>query len=288
MMTSCQSSSDVIAIHGVDKDRLLVFRRLRVDPAPFAAFCADTSGALVGEKIARRYGWKLGQNVTLAELQGVSFNVRGIVPTRGAVDDFLIYVGRRFLQEAAGEQGVSHYVLVKPKPGLEVRDVCRAIDDLPLTVQVQSLPEEAVVTTVLDQLNDLVRLSRAVILIIVLVVLIAVGNAISMATRDRLREFGVLRTLGFPRRAVAVLVLGEGVLLGAIGAALGCLVVQGLSAAHLVRSVSTCALTVDFGCGAREWAATLALVVAAAALGSLAPAWAAARTDLVAALRPQE
>lgn len=288
MMTSCQSSTDVIALHGVDKPRLTVFRRHEIKDDERAAFEADVSGALVGEKIARRYRWKVGQGVTLPELGDVSFNVRGIVPERGSTDDFLIYVGRRFLQEADGEQGLSHYVLVKARPGIEPSEVCRAIDSLPLTVQTTSQPEEALVTTILDQLADLVRLSRGIIAIIIVVVLIAVGNAISMATRDRSREFGVLRTLGFPKRAIAAMVMGEGAVLGLIGAVMGCLLVQILVVAGLIQAVSTCALTVDFLVGLSDWLVTLAVVILAACVGSSLPAWAAARADIVTALRPQE
>jgi putative ABC transport system permease protein len=288
MMTSCQSATDVIAIHGVDKKLLPMFRSYRIDPAEMEAFEADTSGALVGEKIARRYKWKIGQNVTLEKLNGISFNVRGVFSKKGSADDFLILVGRRFLQEAEDKQGESNYVLVKRKPGVEASTVCRAIDDLPLTVQVNSQPEEALLTTILDQLADLVSLSRGVILVIIAVILIAVGNAISMATRDRSREFGILRTLGFSRRAIMAIVVGEGVIQGLIGGTIGCLIVQILAWSHLIRTVSTCAVTVDFIVGAAEWGTVLLVVMLAAAAGSLLPAWSAARLDIVNALRRED
>jgi putative ABC transport system permease protein len=287
-MTSCQSSSDVIAIHGVDKDKLTVFRKLEVDPAQLAAFKDDTAGALVGERIAARYGWKIGQNVMLTALGNISFNVRGIFKRRGSADDFLIFTGRRFLQEADGEQGISHYVLVKPGPGVDQTALCRSIENLPLTVKTAAQPEHSQLMTILDQLYDLVRLSRGMIAIIIVVVLIAVGNAISMATRDRFREFGILRTLGFGKPVIMCMVLGEGFLQGLLGAFLGCLVVQVLASAHLVRTVTTCAVTVDFYVSAAAWMKVLLGVAVAAVLGSLLPAWNAARLDIVTALRPEE
>jgi putative ABC transport system permease protein len=287
-MTSCQSSSDVIAMHGVDKDLFLLFRKLELDPAELAAFKADAAGGLVGEGIAKRYGWKLGQNVTLAELEGVSFNVRGIFKRRGSADDFLIFTARRFLQEVDDRQGMSHYVLVKPKPGVDHAALCKTIAALPLTVNITAQPEQAQLMTILDQLYDLVRLSRGIILIVSMVVLIAVGNAIAMATRDRFREFGIMRTLGFPKRTILGMVLGEGVLQGLLGALAGCLVVQVLASAHLIRSVATCAVTVEFMVGSTEWLKVVAGIALAAGLGSILPAITAARLDIVTALRPKE
>jgi putative ABC transport system permease protein len=264
------------------------FRAYDIDADVIEAFRKDTAGALVGRKIARRYGWKRGQNVTLTELNGISFNVIGFLPQRGSSDDYLIYTGRRFLQEADSEQGLSHYVLVKAKPGAEPSSVCRAIDALPLTIETATQPEEALVTTILDQLADLVRLSRWVIAVIISVVLIAVGNAISMTVMDRSKEFGVMRTLGFPRRAIAGVVIGEGLLQGLIGAAVGCLAVQLLVWGNLVKAISTCALTVEFYVGATQWLITIAAVALAAGLGSMAPAWKASRLDIVESLRRQE
>jgi putative ABC transport system permease protein len=288
MMTSCQSSTDVISLHGLDKDQILLFKKIRVKPDVLEAFKADVSGALVGAKIARRYGWKVGQNVTLSELKGIGFNVSGILPQRDSADDFLIFVGRRFLQEADGESGISHYVLVKARHGEDSADLCRAIEALPLSVNVTSQTEEAMLDAVLGQLRDLIRLSRGIVIIVVLAVLLSVGNALSMATRDRGHEFGILRTVGFPRRAILKMVLAEGALQALAGALLGCLVVQIIGSAGLVTPIATCAITVFFVVGPAQWAATVLLVVAAAVLGTALPAWAAARLSIVGAIGREE
>ena len=70
LMTSCQSASDIIAMHGIDKDIFQKFRDYTVSADAVSAFRGDKSGALVGNMIADRYGWKVGQNVVLTELDG--------------------------------------------------------------------------------------------------------------------------------------------------------------------------------------------------------------------------
>ncbi len=287
-MTSCQSSTDVIAMHGVDKEIFGLFHNYDLDDKTIEAFRSDKAGAIVGEKIAQRYDWEVGQHVTLAELNGISFNIHGIFSMDGAADDFIIVTGRKFLQEADNEQGLSHYVLIKARDGLDPAAVGREIDDLPLVVETTTLGEGAHIATVLAQLSDLVKLSRGIICVIIVVILIAIGNAISMATRDRAREFGILRTLGFQKRTIVMMVLGEGVIQAVIGGLIGCAMVQVMDAGNFVKELATCSVSMEFSAGPIEWIAAISTVAAAAAIGSMLPAWRSAQLDIVTALRRQD
>jgi putative ABC transport system permease protein len=287
-MTPCMSMTDTVAVHGVDKDLFLTFRRYRADPKAVAAFRADTAGALVGEKIAARYGWKPGQHVNLDQLGGLRFNIHGLFSAQGTQDDYIILVGRRYLQEAEEKQGLSNHVLVKVKPGVDPDAAARQIDALPLTVQTNTQPERAMLAAALDQLSDLVSASRGVIAVVLLVMLIAMGNAVSMVTRDRAREFGILRTLGFGKGAILNLVLAEAVLQALAGALLGCAAAQLLVWGDFLKTVSTCGVCIYLSVGAAAWLAALGAIVLAGALGALLPAWRASRLDVVEALGREE
>jgi len=208
-MTPCTSMTDIVAVHGVDKDLITEFRHLKVAAAALQAFREDTMGALVGEKIAARYGWKPGEHIALSQLDNLRLNIHGLFSTNGTQDDYVILTGRRYLQEAENQQGISHRVLVKLKDGVDPEAAGRAIEALPLTTKVTAQPERAMLAAALDQLSDLVAASRGVVAVVLAVILIAMGNAISMATRDRAREFGILRTLGFRSGAVMALVMSE-------------------------------------------------------------------------------
>lgn len=50
---------------------------------------------------------------------------------------------------------------------------------------------------------------------------VIVGNAMLLSLFERTREFGLLRSVGWSRRRVVTLLLGEGVVLGVLGAAFG-------------------------------------------------------------------
>jgi putative ABC transport system permease protein len=276
--------NDTVSIHGVAKDRLLDFRALQVDDVALQGFQADTAGALVGQKIAARYGWKTGNHVTLDQLRGFRFNIHGIFTAQGSMDDYLIYVGRKYLQESEDKQGLSHHALVKLKPGADPDEVGQAIAALPLTIQTTAQPERAMLAAVLDQLADLVSAGRLVILLVLAVILIAMGNAVAMATRDRKPEFGILRTLGYRRGMILGMVLTEGLLLAIIGAAAGCTIVQVLVSGGFVKAVSTCGVSLSLTVGPEAWAAGMGAIVSAALLGSVIPAWNASRVDVVDAI----
>lgn len=288
LMTSCRSGSDVLAVHGVDKERFTAFRKYEVSPDALTAFRADTSGALVGDRIASRYGWMAGQNVVLEQLGDISINIRGVFTTQGTTEDFVVLTGRRFLQEAADQQGVSNRVMIRLADGADPGAVSRTIDALPLTIQTVTQAEEAFLAASLDQLADLVSVSRVVIAVIVAVILIAVGNVISMATRERSREFGILRTLGFRKPAILSVVLLEGLIQALVGGVVGCLLVQTALWAGWIQGVSSCGFTVAMTAGPRVWAVGVGLVCLAGTLGSFAPAWSAARLNIVTAIRRED
>jgi len=288
VMTSCQSASDIIAIHGVDKNIFMRFRDYQVEPSAIEAFRADKSGALVGNMIARRYGWKVGRHVVLTELDGISFNIRGIFTTKGSADDFLILTDRRFLQEADKEQGISNRVLIRLNPGSNPSAVAHKIDTLPLAVNTTTQPEEAFMAASLDQLRDMVTISRIVIVVIIAVILIAMGNAISMTTLERTREFGIMRTLGFGRGSILGMVVSEGTIQALVGAVIGCVIVQGVISANLIKAVSTCGITITLTAGPKVWLLGVGIVCLGGLLGSLVPAWRASRLEIVTAIAHEE
>ncbi|MGB9484215.1 MAG: FtsX-like permease family protein, partial [Candidatus Dormiibacterota bacterium] len=118
------------------------------------------------------------------------------------------------------------------------------------------------------------RESLALLVLILVVCGLFLAGAALAGARGRRAEIGVLRALGWDRRHVFVVVLGEVVLLGVVAGVVG----AGLSAA-LIAGLK---LSVPL------WRAALVLPVAAglATLSAVAPAWLAARIQPAGALTP--
>jgi putative ABC transport system permease protein len=288
IMSSCQTGSDIIAMHGVDKEIFTAFRDYKISDEVMARFREQESGAIVGDRIASRYGWKTGEQVTLQELGGISFKVCGIFTTEGSVDDFVIIAGRRFLQEAKDQQGISNRVLIRLKPGSDATAVCEAIDALELGIKTTTQPESDYLSASLTQIEDMVNVSRGVIVVVIAVILIAMGNAISMATRDRTQEFGIMRTLGFGKGSIFALVLVEGLIQAFVGAIIGCAIVQSLVWSNLLRNVSTCGMTVGMSAGPYVWLGGIGAICLATLVGGSVPATLSSRLKIVDAIKCED
>lgn len=124
---------------------------------------------------------------------------------------------------------------------------------------------------------------------LVAIVLVSVMNVMLMAVYERIREIGTLAAIGTQPRRILGLYVGEGLLLGLLGAAVGVAVsVAGVALLNLYplsfpfgRQMVTLVPTLSL---AQTGLVTL-LVVGMAVLASLQPAWRASRMDPIVALR---
>jgi putative ABC transport system permease protein len=115
-------------------------------------------------------------------------------------------------------------------------------------------------------------------------VLALVATTTVMAVQDRVREYAVLQTLGFTWRRVFGLVMAESLLVSLAGGLLG----VGLAMGVLVLgnfAVGTEGVTIAFSPSPRLALAGLGVTALVGLAAGLAPAWRAARAEIVASLR---
>ncbi len=286
MISDCRASLDLVTIHGVEPERVRRFRELRVPEDAWRAFETGASAALVGETLARRYGWKPGDSVSLPRLRGIAFTVAGIIPQSGAATDSLIYVPLPFMQKTALGQGLSNQIWTRLKPGAPPAEAARAIDEelRGRGIRTHTRPEEEFLQSTTADIRQVVGLAQVLAWIAVLVLLLAVANAISLAVRERAAELAVMRTLGYTPPLLCALVCLEGVAVSLLGGGVG----VGAAALALGRSA------VGFGVegvvfrpdlGVLGIVEGLAVAAAVGALGALPPAVIATRRAIVQDLR---
>jgi putative ABC transport system permease protein len=117
-------------------------------------------------------------------------------------------------------------------------------------------------------------------------ILLVSGNTISMSVRERIREVGILKTLGFTPSAILGIVLGESAVISIIGGAIGCLLAAGMCfmIAHSPGSMFMPALK-TLGITPLVGAISVIVALAIGILSSFVPAWSASRTSILEALK---
>ncbi len=284
-VNNCGASLDVITFRGVP-DGLL--RRFAPEIAIIEGSEDDwqhrDDGALLGEQFARRRGLAVGDRF---DAVCITVQVSGIIRSPFPQDNNVAYVKLPFLQRAskAGLGAVTQFnVRVR-----ESKDLDRVADEIDKQFRsgqqaTDTRPEKAFFAETARQLIELIGFTRWLGLGAVVAVVGLVANAVLLVVRGRVRENAVLRTLGYPGRAIAWLVLSEGAMLGLLGGLAGVSLAAGLlrwQSFTLGSEGHTLAIRPDLavmgvGIGA-------AILLGAAA--SLWPAWRAMRQPIVASLR---
>ncbi len=184
-------------------------------------FLRGSNEALVGTSYAKRQGLKIGSTI---DLNGTKVKVVGLVkpPLGGQSAD--VYIAQKQLQTLAKQKGLANVVLVRADSSSDVASVQSEIE--------QALGEGAQVSSakqVADSINgSLVDASDLAHNLGVLLAVLAAGAAFLLAALltlssigKRVREIGTLKALGWSQRLVVRQVVGESVVIAAIGGLLG-------------------------------------------------------------------
>jgi len=284
-VNNCGASLDVITFRGVPPETLLRYNQeLEVTAGSIENWKSRSDGALVGENFAQRRSLSPGDTF---EAVGVRVYVAGIVRSPLQQDNNVAYVHLPFLQQASrvGLGTVTQFnVRVEDVQQIDAIadkiDTLFASDQAPTTTR----PEKAFFAQTAKDLIEMIAFTRWIGLGAVLAVLGLVANALLLAARGRLQEGAILQTVGFPRLAVGLIMVWEGLLLGLMGGLLG-----SFSAAaffHYKRfTFGNEGLTLALTPSADVALSGLMLSVALGLVASLWPAIMAATRPLVTSLR---
>lgn len=230
VVNNCGASLDVITFRGVPDDQLAKFApEIEVIEGSLAEWQKRGDGALLGEVFAQRRGLKPGDRFDGA---GVTVTVAGILRSPFPQDNNVAYVKLPFLQQASkAGLGVVTQFNVRVNSSKDLAPVAKAIDERFHSDQqpTDTRPEKAFFAETASELIQIIGFTRWLGVAAVVAVTALVANALLLVVRGRVKENAVLRTLGYPGRAIGCLVVGEGGMLGLIGGVVG----VGLSAAFL-------------------------------------------------------
>jgi len=267
----------------------------QIDIAPEArqAFVHERTGALVGAVMAEKWGWKLGDHVPIASniftqkngSRSWDFSIVGIVTGKKPEVDtnFMVFQYKYFDETRSfGKDEIGWMVLRTASPVLN-DGVVKTIDQMFANSSYETATdtEKAFNKAFIAQFGNFALIVILVVGAAFATILMIIGNTMMMSVRERTREIGVLKALGFSGGRILRLVLGESVLLALIGGLPG----LGLAALFIVSvRASLTGLLPHITVSPDIALAGLALMVVLGIVTGLIPALSAMRLKTAAAL----
>ncbi|MCV2353676.1 ABC transporter permease [Paucibacter sp. B2R-40] len=272
---------------------LALYPEYRLSDAERLAFLRDRQGAIVGRKLADKYGWKLGDQIPIRGTiyPGTwTFTLRGIWDGAEAKTDesqllfhwaFLNESIRKLAPKRADSVGV--YII-----GIKDPQNAALISQRVDAGFKNSLAETLTETESAFQLS-FVSMSEAILLaieavsyIIVIIIMAVMANTMTMTARERLAEYATLKALGFAPSFVVKLLFGESLLIALLGGLAGLLLTLPL-AAGFGKAIGT--LLPAFHVSGLTMSLQMLAALIVGAVAAAWPAWKMSRIDIVQGLR---
>ncbi len=266
-----------------------------VPKAQMEAYQADRTGAIVGKRLADRFGWKIGDTIPLQatifpQKDGSNawpLTLRGIFELndskRKGEEQQLLFHWEYFDEANQFISGEVGWYMVKLADASQADRVAQAIDAISANSdhETKTQTEQAFNQSFAKQFADIGLIVTAIMGAVFFTLLLLTGNTMAQAVRERIPELAVLKTIGFTNRSVLWLVLAESVLLVVLGGVIGLLLAMAIMPGVSAASQGMIQLpTVP----AQTWAIGLVLMTLIGVVVGLLPAIRGMRLNIVDAL----
>jgi putative ABC transport system permease protein len=272
------------------KELLELYPEYKLSDDQRQAFLRDRAGTIIGQKLADKYNIKVGERVTLkGDIFPVNleFVVRGIFETPTRANEEIMWFNIEYLWQSlpAGRRDFAGTFLILADNVDSAGGIGSAVDGMfrNSVQQTRTESEKAFAASFVNFLGNVKLYLFAISAAITFTILLVCGNTIAMSVRERVREVGILKVLGFTNGEVLGMILGEAMVISLIGGIIGCGIASLLAA--FVRNAA--------GFGSLETTAVtppiaLGVVAAAVFMGFVAaiiPAVSASKTRIVDAMK---
>ena len=199
---------------------------LAVEPDQMKAWAEDRTGAVIGDQLAEKYGWKIGDRVTLTGTiypGNWDFTIRGLYrPKTKQVDRATFFFHWKYLDEKSNERMKDQVGILLVKTSCDSSQVALGIDKLFANslAETRTESEKAFQLSFIAMSSAVLAAIQVVSIVVLLILILILGNTLAMATRERTMEYAAMRAIGFQPKHVIGLVLGEGFVVAAVGVAL--------------------------------------------------------------------
>jgi putative ABC transport system permease protein len=274
---------------GTDPDEYLkVASDKIVPPDQLKAWQQDRTGALVDVTLANKYGWKIGDRITI---QGKIFpanldlTIRAIYHRDPPQNS--LYFNAKYLEESVSWfKGQVGWYAAQIESANDVARVSREVDAIfrnsPLQTKTES--EKAFQLGFVASLGNVKAFILGICGAVVFAIMLVSANTMAMSVRTRTREVAVLKTLGFTRRRVLSIFVSEAVALAVAGGVLGILTAVPVIY-FLTRGFIALGVPLAMKINAQTAGLSLLVAVTLGLVSGYLPAYNASRINIVEGLR---
>jgi putative ABC transport system permease protein len=191
------------------------------------------TGAVVGRRTADRYGFRIGDKVPIRATIWMpktggdtwTFDVVGIYDGAEKETDTTQFLFRYdyFDENRQWGAGMIGWYYIRVSDPARAAEIAQKVDELFANSphETKTETEGAFVKAFADQAGNVGAIITAILTAVFFTILLVVGNTMAQSVRERTRELGVLKAIGFSDARVLGIVLFESCLIALVGGGLG-------------------------------------------------------------------
>ena len=283
-----QSEDNFFPQFAVDADKVFnVFTEAVVDPKQVNDFVKDKSGCIVGIKTMERFGWKVGQKITLTgTIWGCDpeLTIDGVY--REGIDETNLFFHHDYFDELMGKLGLVGTFWIRAASADVIPGLIERIDSSfrNTDAETKTETERAFQLGFISMFGNIKMLIGSISTVIVFTMILVTAGTMSTAIRERAREIAVLKAIGFTARDVFGLLLAESFALSMLGGIIGCLGARWLFGSVDIYS-ATQGFFIKFDVTPHILASGFLIAIGLGVVSCAVPAWSTTRSTIVGGLK---
>ena len=206
-----------------------IYSETTIAPEELKSFQSERASCVASRNLASKFGWQPGERITIiGDIFPVTLELKLAGIFNNTDGNEVLYFNRDYLRELLPPSNpyrdeVGQYLVTATSPDT-VAQVAQAIDAMfeNSAAPTKTESERAFQLSFIAFLGNVKLFLLAICGAVTFTILLVSANTLAQAVRERTREIGILKTLGFTSGAVLGIILGEAIFITLTGGAIGC------------------------------------------------------------------
>lgn len=225
-----QDPKNMFAQFATNAERYLeIYPELVIPEEQKAKWLQNRTGAVIGDSLAKRFGWKVGDRIPLIGTifshsggeRSWEFQIEGIFTSTESRGDtsFMLFHYDYFDEARDFSNGTVGWIVFTIDNPENAAQISKSIDEMFANspAETKTSTEKAFAESFVKQFGDIGLITKLILSAVFFTMLLVTANTMAQTVRERIPELAVLKTMGFSDASMLFWVLGESVTLALIG-----------------------------------------------------------------------